>query len=505
MNAESSGAVTQMTVIQFLASDQAHGGQFPHHIETHLSHVFVTTDRVYKLKKAQTWSVVDYSTLERRKHFCDREIEVNAQIAGDLYIGVIPVTCADGLFAIGGSGEIVEWLVVMNRFRSNEQFDRMLADGTLTSDLIDATADVTAHMHRTANAVRVWPAAERVAAVSRQLASDLMTCEPDDSLRDDIKSWEKLASKALDANRSLLDRRGRHGFVRRCHGDLHLSNICIWRGQPTPFDAIEFSEEIATIDITYDLSFVLIDLEARGREDHSNRLLSRYLEATRDYAGLALLPLFKSQRAMVRALVTSTKSGDAAPLVGLAIKRLTAVRTPFLLAVGGLSGTGKTTVARALAPALDAVSIRSDVVRKHLMGVPPETPLDPSAYDAETTKSVYRRLRVDARRALRSGCPVILDATFTEPFERTAAEATAASLNVPFHGIWLEAPLPVLRQRIGRREHDASDADLAVLNAQAARSSDTITWRRVTAAGNVSECTAAILRSLPTSHPGASR
>ncbi|MEM8665040.1 MAG: AAA family ATPase, partial [Pseudomonadota bacterium] len=314
--------------------------------------------------------------------------------------------------------------------------------------------------------------------------------------RDVIAAWAAETAGLIGAHGAQLDARGRHGFVRHCHGDLHLSNLCLLDGVPTPFDALEFSDEIATIDVLYDLAFVLVDLEHRGLSHLSMRLLSRYLEWTRDYAGLSLLPLFMGLRSMVRALVALSKGRPADALIAAAYEAVSAPRTPFLVAVGGLSGTGKTTVARALAHPLRAVIVRSDSARKHLAGVAPEAPLPKEAYTPQSTADVYRRLRVDARRALRAGWPVILDATFLARSERDAVAAVAHSAGVPFRGIWLEAPGDVLRERVGERVGDASDADAAVVNAQQARDPGPIDWSRYGAARDAATLAETIVRDL---------
>ena len=464
----------QDAVIAFLASPAAHGGVTPEHIETHLSHIFLAGDRVLKLKKARHWSVVDYSTVAQRAHYCRKELELNARIAPAIYLAVRPITNTNGL-ALGGAGEPVDWVVVMRRFPEDAQLDAMVDAGTITPALIDGTADAIAALHRTVPVRRQRGYADRVRALAGQLEHDVAerVAPP---LRDDVTAWAQGTGAQIERLAGRLDARGRHGFVRHCHGDLHLSNICLWEGKPTPFDALEFDDEMATVDILHDLAFVLVDLEHRGRGDLSVRLLSRYLEWTRDYAGLALLPLFKGLRSMVRALVGVTKGRDPAPAIAAALAAATWTADPRIIAIGGRSGTGKTTVARALAPRLGAVVIRSDTTRKHLAGVSPETALPATAYTAGQTRQVYRRMRVDAARALRAGWPVILDATFMEETERGGVRALADAHGAPFAGVWLEAPAETLAARIAARTGDASDADVRVVHAQHARDVGTLDW-----------------------------
>ncbi|WP_075222237.1 AAA family ATPase [Acuticoccus yangtzensis] len=489
--------VSEAAIVAFLASPETHGGAAPDHIETHLSHLFLAADRALKLKKRVDWSVVDYSSLEKREAYCRRELEVNRRFAPDLYLAVVPVTVGATGLALGGDGTPVDYVVEMRRFPADAQLDTMADAGTLTPALADATADAIAAMHRGAPVAKGAGGADRIAALTAQLQRDVAPGLAAEAARD-LAAWADAAEAALGRLAPLAERRARHGFVRRCHGDLHLSNICLWNGRPTPFDAIEFSEDIATIDVLYDLAFVLVDLDSRDLRALASRLLSRYLEATRDYAGLALLPLFLSQRAMVRALTRAAKGRDAAPSVRLARTYLAhaAEVLPRLIAVGGLSGTGKTTVARGLALTAGAVVIRSDSVRKRLAGHAPEERLDGASYTAAATGAVYRRLRVDARRALHAGCPVILDATFADPAERHRAETVAAMAGVPFTGLWLSAPDAALRRRIAARHGDASDADTAVLDAQIARGTGPMHWSVVDASADPDAVTAAAARAM---------
>jgi len=482
-SSRSAGEDAQREVIAFLGSPAAHGGTAPEHVETHLSHVFLAADRVVKLKKAIRWAMVDYATPERREHFCHKEVSRNARFAASLYRGVRAVTRGPAGLALDGEGEAVDFVVEMRRFPARDQLDAIVENGRLGPDLLDATADAIAELHGNADVVRVADHPARVRHLVGQLGHDLITGLTETPPRADVALWANEATELCLSHARRLDRRGRHGFVRLCHGDLHLSNICLWQGRPTPFDAIEFSDEVATTDVLYDLAFVLVDLEHRGHAAEAGRLLSRYLEATRDYSGLALLPLFRSLRSMVRALTRVAKHRDPAPYIAAAQGAIEARPAPQLCAVGGLSGTGKTTVARLVAARMGAVVIRSDSVRKHLAGRRPEEPLPAAAYTQDASAAVYRRMLVDARRALRAGSPVILDATFLEEHARRAAGAVAQTLGVPFTGAFLHAPLETLLDRVGARHGDASDADAAVVRSQASRDPGALDWQSVDAAG----------------------
>jgi predicted kinase/RimJ/RimL family protein N-acetyltransferase len=278
--------------------------------------------------------------------------------------------------------------------------------------------------------------------------------------------------------------------VRRCHGDLHLNNICLIDGKPVLFDAIEFEESFASIDVFYDLAFLLMDLERHGLRGFANVVLNRYLERTADYAGLSLLPLFLSCRAAIRAHVTVTRAqargagfedaaAEARTLLAAAIRYLEP-KLARLIAVGGASGTGKSTVARALAPAVGpspgAVVIRSDVVRKQFSGVAETTPLPPSAYTPEAADGVFDRMASLACEILDANHAAILDGVYREPRQREAIEALARQARVRFDGVWLEAPADVLAARIEARKGDASDATVEVMRDQLAHLSPPRTW-----------------------------
>ncbi len=291
---------------------------------------------------------------------------------------------------------------------------------------------------------------------------------------------------ALAALAPLLEARARGGFVRQCHGDLHLRNIVEIEGEPVLFDALEFDDRLATIDVLYDLAFLLMDLGARGLIDHANAVLNSYLEASGDTAnliGLRALPLFLSMRAMIRAKVELLRSEQGpkenrdeararAHGYCLLARDYLEVRAPRLIAIGGLSGSGKSTVARMLAPRIGsfpgAVHIRSDVERKRMFGVPFEAKLPPSAYSLEVTELVYAACRKRAALALEGGQTAIIDAVQAKEEEREALAALAAKMGVAFTGIWLEAPRATLRQRVSVRKGDVSDATPEIVDRQLA-------------------------------------
>ena len=319
----------------------------------------------------------------------------------------------------------------------------------------------------------------------------------------DVQHLVHLTRNTFDAQRDLLESRRQSGSVRHCHGDLHLRNLCLIDGQPTLFDAIEFNDRIACCDVLYDLAFLVMDLIARDLPDLANRALNRYLWRTGDWSGMPAFRLFLSCRAAVRAK-TSALSIDTQPddagrrdatsrarrYVALATRLLLA-ETPRLVAVGGLSGTGKSTLAAALAPGLGtapgAVVLRSDVLRKRLFDQPFEAPLDQTAYKPAVTRKVYGQANALAEALLAAGWPVVADAVYASEDERDAIEAIATKKGTSFVGLWLEAPLPALRTRVDQRQGDASDADAAVVARQARHDVGVVAWHRIDAGGSPAE------------------
>ena len=304
-----------------------------------------------------------------------------------------------------------------------------------------------------------------------------------------LAQWSTQILCLVESAHQLLEARKRHGSVRWCHGDLHLGNVCLFNEKPTPFDAIEFNDDLACIDILYDFAFPLMDLIQFDRRFLANRFFNRYLEITRDYSGLELMPLFLSLRAAIRAMVLALGEMDGRKVVrckkyfGSALGFLSGSRSPVLVAIGGPSGSGKSTLTRSLA--LDiakgpgAVTLHSDVIRKRIFGVAPETHLGGEAYTKDISEKVYRRLIHDARRALRAQQTVIADATFLRSEDRQAIARLADHLRIPFHGLWLDAPVVDMEERLTNRRNDASDATIEVLSEQVRKDLGPIDWTRI--------------------------
>ncbi|HEX3885889.1 MAG TPA: AAA family ATPase [Phenylobacterium sp.] len=475
-------------------------------IETACARIFLAGDVAWKVKRNADLGYVDFRTAERRKWALDRELEFNRTAAPDIYRRVRALTRgADGGLAWEGDGEAVDYALEMRRFddRAVLSNDPSVVDGDLAERLgrtiarLHAEAPLRPQGGDSALAFTVGSNAKLFAELKDRLDSDRV---------DEL--IEKTAAE-FERQRPLLQARRDAGFARRCHGDLHLANILIEDGEPVLFDCIEFADILSDLDVQYDLAFLLMDLDFRGRRDAGVRVLSSYLdEAARRFPaaiwdGLAALPLMLSVRAGVRAHVTAHggEIDTARAYLDAAVAHLSPA-PPVLAAVGGFSGTGKTTFARAIAPELGrspgAVVLRTDEARKRLAGAGPVDRLPPEIYTPKFYAQVYDTLFDTARAVLNAGQAVVLDATFTEPALRARAEALAAECGVPFHGVWLAAPLEVLEARVGERVGDASDATIEVLRDQARRhGGQAVAWAQVDASAPTATTAAAWLKDLP--------
>lgn len=489
----------QQEVIDFLADPATHGGQTVERHATHGNFVFLAGDQAFKVKRAVRFDYMDFSTLEKRRRACEHEVELNRRWAPEIYLGCVPIRrCGSGALSLDGSGEAVEWAVRMRRFDQADLLSTRATRGEIDADLATGLAYAVHASH--ANAVH----AERSEGTSavRDLARSIV-----DALaasrrfaREQTDGLSAAIDVQLERASDILDERARQGFVRRCHGDLHLANIVLWQGRPVVYDAIEFDDDLATIDTLYDLAFLLMDLECRGLGAAANIVMNRYLWRSGDVLdlqGLAALPLFLVLRAAVRARVSidraaqagSTGDVEAAQAYFEAALRYVRPGAPRLIVVAGLSGTGKTTLAAALAPGIGAVPgavhLRSDLERKALAGVGELERLPDTAYTPQARRHVYESLHRKARLVLAAGHSVVIDAVYDAVQERDAIEAVARSLGVPFRAVWLSADKQVMMDRVAARERDASDATPRVVEAQAAKEVGALGegWTRLAAGG----------------------
>jgi uncharacterized protein len=501
---------SQKEVVEFLSAPKNFGGAAVQRIDTHLSHVFLVGARAYKIKRAIKYDFVDFSTAALRRRACENEVRINRRTAPEMYLGVVPLYHGEYGVSWEGVEEAIEWAVEMVRFEPGNQLDELLSRGEVAEKTILRLADKIAQFHREAERKVCFRPQADIGFVLDQLATSLNEHEIYAGRERDVERWASLARVEYKNYSSFLNARRRHGWVRHCHGDLHLANICMFAGEPTPFDAIEFNEDIANIDVLYDLAFLLMDLISHNRSAFANLLLNRYLSVTRDYAGLSLLRLFQSMRAAVRAMVLSLpgqsheSKKSAGRYLDLALEYLIGEAEPRLIAIGGYSGTGKSTLARKLAlefgDRCGAVVLRSDVIRKHMQGRAPEEPLGVESYSSTLTANVYRAMFKYAYRALRAGRPVILDATFLDPQFRDRAESLARKADVQFQGLWLTAPRDILMERVWSRSADASDATVSILEQQLQLGREPAGWEYVDASGDYHETLENTLSVFPTNN-----
>ena len=494
----------QQATIAFLSDPSSYDGvDRVETLETHISRVFLAGEHAYKLKRAVKFPYLDFSTIEQRRAFCKAELKLNQRTAPQLYLETKAIVRgADGQLAWDDKGEIVDWVVVMRRFDQSQRLDAIAkADGLDPGFLyrlaahIAAFHDAAEHRPGHGGAAAFSTIADENDECLRASQAVAFPSERVRELHDASKDW-------LYRVGELLDRRRAAGKVKRCHGDLHLRNICVVDGDPVLFDCIEFSEAFASIDVLYDLAFLLMDFEHQGDRGSANLVLNRYLDLTGEDDGLAAMPLFLSLRAGIRAHVTASAGGEADQAQAYLDQACAALRPSAarLIAIGGLSGSGKSTVAAALAPELGARPgarlLRSDVIRKRLFGVDPEARLPEDAYKAEVTARVYQRLCAQAEAALHAGYCAVIDAVSLRPEERHSFASVAAQAGVPFSGIWLDAPADALTARVSARRNDASDATAEIVSRQLGADPGPIDWRRVEARGTMAETLAAVKRAL---------
>jgi uncharacterized protein len=491
----------QQPVIDFLGDAGSHGGAPVKRIDTHAALVFLAGDRVLKIKRAVHYPFLDFSTLGKRRAACEAEIKVNRAFAPAIYRGVVPITRdGAGRLAVGGKGQPVEWAVEMRRFDESQTLDLLAEAGRIDEALADRLGRTVAAAHRVAPTVTNAHFVDSLADIIAQNEAEL-AAEPDLFALDDLRALAAATRDAFERVKPLLQVRERAGLVRRCHGDLHLGNVVLIENKPVLFDAIEFDDRIATGDMLYDLAFLLMDLVERELRPAASIVFNRYLIETQrvhDLDALAALPLFMSVRAAIRAKVTAARrkhshsgeklSRDARRYADFAQEVLKPAK-PKLVAVGGLSGTGKSLLARTLAPEImpmpGAVVLRSDVERKAMFGVGETETLPKSAYTAEVTAKVYATLAAKARRVVAAGHSAIVDAVFAQPGER--ADIANAAGSADFMGLFLTADLQSRLERVSARASDASDADKAVVQEQEKFELDRVNWARVDASGTPEE------------------
>lgn len=487
-------------IVAFLADARTHGGQPVEVVRTHAALVFLAGDTAMKIKRPVVYDYLDFSEARTRRAMLQRELELNAPAAPGIYDRLLPITREpDGRLALDGSGPPEDWALRMRRFPAEAELSRIAARGGLTDALAADLGRSLAAYHM---------AAPRRAADGPDLIEEILdelgrvfAGIPQVIGRRHAAAFRSEAGAALAEVAPVLRARAAAGHVRRCHGDLHLGNLVMLNGRPVPFDALEFDERLGTMDVLYDVAFLLMDLRKAGLSRAANIVLNRWLHhagAPAHLDGLAALPLFLAVRAAIRAMVAGQRARGADPADSLAA---TAEARAYLAAargylsppparavgVGGLSGSGKSTLAAALAPEIGpapgAVHLRSDLIRKELAGVAETDRLPPESYTRDTSDRIYAEIRSRAAQVLAAGHGVVIDAAHLTAEERTATAFVAQAAGVPFAGLWLEAPADALLSRVAARQGDASDADAAVVRAQLSRAGEAAGWHRIDAGG----------------------
>ena len=451
-------------------------------VQTHVSYVLLTGDYAYKVKKPVNFGFLDFSTLEKRHHFCEEELRLNQRSAADLYLEVLPITQAGETYQLGGTGEPVEYLVKMKQFPAGTLFSDLYDQGKLTGELLEELAKVLARFHQSAptnDYIRNFGTVEQIRQAIDENYDQTEKYVGGPQTQQQFDETRQYTDRLFVGQKALFDQRMQQDKIRECHGDVHLRNIALWDGKILLFDCIEFNEPFRFVDFMFDIAYIIMDLDARDRPDLSNQFLNAYLEQTGDWEGLQVLPLYLSRQSYVRAKVTSFLLDD--PSVPEAVKQessetasryyrlaweYTRPRQGQIILMSGLSGSGKSTVARQLARKLGAIQIRSDAVRKHLAGVPLEAKGGDDLYTPEMTQKTYDRLLELGTTLAKQGYTVILDAKYDRQSQRQVVISQAQANELPLQILYCDAPLPVLQERLHHRTGDVSDATADLLENQ---------------------------------------
>jgi aminoglycoside phosphotransferase family enzyme/predicted kinase len=460
-------------------------------VETHISWVLLTGTYAYKIKKPVNLGFADFSTLGLRGHYCQEELRLNRRFAPDLYLDVVEIRGTPDAPRVGGQGPLLDYAVKMRQFNQDALAGIRLGRGQFGAAEIDALAESISKFHAAAPVARASGRFGSSSAIREQALQNFDQMLPlvrgaaDDRLLRAVRHWTE---REFATRRSVLAARRRQGFVRECHGDLHLANIVVLEGRPVLFDCLEFNDELRWIDVVSEVAFLFMDLAHRDRGDLAWRLLNRCLDATGDHAGLEVFRFYAVYRAMVRAKVRLLESLQQNQLAPAKYERRRAYRdylalagklgepaSPALIIAHGLSGSGKTTATQSLVEQIGAIRLRSDLERKRLHGLEPLAASGSmpggGIYTREATARVYRRIGELSRKILGLGIPVVVDAAFLRRSEREAFRSLAEQAGARFLILDFHAPLHVLRGRVAERSargYDASEAGLAVLERQIA-------------------------------------
>jgi len=458
-------------------------------VETHISLVLLTGTYAYKIKKPVRLSFLDYSTLAKRLACCEEELRLNRRYAPDLYLGVSTVGGPATAPRIDSGGEPIEYAVRMRQFDRHDELGELLATRGVDAAELAALGEHVARFHSSAAPVVATSTFGTAGAVRKIILDNfasLRSLPEAAQWQETVQALEQWVELTHGRLQTLIGRRRDSGLVRECHGDLHCGNVVRWKGALTPFDGIEFDPALRFIDVANDIAFLTMDLAMHDRHDLRRAVLQAWTQTLGDFGGLPLLPYFETYRALVRAKVAALRalqeqsgSRERSMECGAATRYLAWANgrarrpPPCLVLTCGLSGSGKTSLARAVAVPLRALHVRSDVERKRLAGLGPlddsRSPLDGGIYSRDFTQRTYARLQDCAASALQGGESVIVDAAFLKRDERRDMLGLAQRMAVPFAILHCAAPLAVLRERLESRSRsgsDSSEAGVAILARQ---------------------------------------
>ncbi|MDX2215919.1 MAG: AAA family ATPase [Oculatellaceae cyanobacterium bins.114] len=451
-------------------------------IQTHVSYVLLTGELAYKVKKPVDFGFLNYSSLEQRQHFCHEELRLNRRGAAELYLQVLPITQDGDQCHLEGEGEVVEYAVQMRQFPQETLLTSLYDRGELTESLLQELAVAIAQFHSTAEAndyIRTFGTIPKIREAFDQNYDQTEAYIGGPQTQEQFDKTRTYTDRFFAERQALFSDRVRHNWIRECHGDIHLRNICLWHGKLFLFDCIEFNEPFRFVDVMYDVAYIVMDLEARQRPDLTTVFLNTYVEQTGDWEGLQILPLYVNRQSYVRAKVTSflldipsipdaekQAASETAALYYRLAWQYVQPRQGRLFLMSGLSGSGKTTTARQLAKQVNGIHVRSDAVRKHLGGIPLQQRGDDQLYTPEMTEKTYHRLLDLGITLAKEGYTVILDAKYDRQALRQEAIAQAQANNLPIQLIYCSAPLEVLSDRLKQRTGDIADATADLLPTQ---------------------------------------
>lgn len=500
----------QSALIAALSSPAAYGLKSSQKImvkETNISNVFLTGRKAYKLKRGVKYPYVDYSTPEKRLAACQKELAICERFAPGLCFGIEEVVsdkkgrlfirsaCSDK------NAEVVDYLLAMHEFAEDMLFENMVERGDLDRFEMMDTAEKIFDLHQSAEVIMSRNPVDIIRGRIYENNAMIRCFVPDIFDAEDVDELENLQLEALEKNRELLLQRQTEGKIRWCHGDLTLRNLAMWNGQVTPFNPIEFYDDLTQIDTLYDFAFLLVEMESKGQRRLASILFNHYLALSADWNGIPVLPLFLSCRAAVNAYVFAQRSSEikdkheSSLMANRAYEQLVISKRflmrpkPVLVACGGLSGSGKSRIARESAPFIGnppgAVIVRDDVLRKNMLNAGLEEHLDTAEYTPELENKVFEQLCAECRRVLVAGRPVVADALFHNEDQRRAIEDLAREMNVDFQGLWVDAPLDVRIERVASRKRNPSDVKTAdELRKQLDVNVGEITWDKIDTSGD---------------------